>query len=138
MDALLGGLPGGPSDQQQARELATLPMRLGGLGVRSARRIAPAACWASWADSLHMMQSRLPEVADAIIQRLVHVPEPGGCLHELKSAGNALDHHGFVSRPGWIQPDHLPCKPLNLPSGHTDGNTTRPPLLNTISGGPCC
>ena len=69
----------------------------------SERRIAPAAYWVSWADALHMMQRRLPEVADAIIQRLVHVPELGGCLHELKSVGNALDHHGFVSRPGWIQ-----------------------------------
>ena len=42
---------------------------------------------------------------------------------------------GFSCR--W-EPDHLPCKPLNLASGHTDGNTTRPPLLNTISGRPWC
>ena len=79
-------------DHRTNRELATLPMRLGGLGVRSARRIGIlGGCTAH------------DEVADAIIQRLVHVPEPGGCLHELNSAGNALDHHGFVSRPGWIQ-----------------------------------
>ena len=96
------------------------------------------------------MQSRLPEVADAIIQRLVHVPEPGGCLHELHSAGNALDHHGFVSRPGWIQlslgprpPPMQAVEPGEWPHGwqyyaHTDGNTTRPPLLRNISGGPWC
>ena len=33
----------------ETQQLATLPMRVGGLGLRSAVRCAPAACWASWA-----------------------------------------------------------------------------------------
>ena len=31
-----------------ANDIATLPMRLGGLGIRSAARTAPVAYWASW------------------------------------------------------------------------------------------
>ena len=42
---------------QQTRDLASLPCRLGGLGLRSATRGAPAAHWASWADSLPMVDS---------------------------------------------------------------------------------
>ena len=91
-----------------------------GLGVRSARRIAPAA--------------------DAIIQRLVHVPELGGCLHELNSAGNALDHICQPSRVDSVVVGSQTTSHASryLGSGHTDGNTTRPPLLSTISGGPWC
>ena len=58
MKSLLGGLPGEPQEKEDACRLATLPMRMGGLGLRSATRMAPAAYWASWADALHMVQAR--------------------------------------------------------------------------------
>ena len=60
---------GGHSDIQEreaARRVASLPMRLGGLGFRSARRMAPAAYWASWADCLSMLSQRLPDVTEHI------------------------------------------------------------------------
>ena len=41
-----------------ARHIATLPMRLGGLGLRAATRTAPGAFWVSWADVLHMIDKR--------------------------------------------------------------------------------
>ena len=44
---LLGRMPGNTTQQEMARDIATLPMRLGGLGFRSATRMAPAAFWAS-------------------------------------------------------------------------------------------
>ena len=44
-------LPGDRHDQEMAHNIASLPMRMGGLGLRRALRIAPGACWASWADS---------------------------------------------------------------------------------------
>ena len=53
MDNLLGGLPGEVHEQEVARNIASLPMRMGGLGIRSAQRMAPGAYWASWADALH-------------------------------------------------------------------------------------
>ena len=55
MDALFGGLPGDAGQQEMAHTLASLPMRLGGLGLRSAARMALAAYWASWADALPMI-----------------------------------------------------------------------------------
>ena len=46
---------------------STLPLSLGGLGLRSARRTCVAAYWASWADALPMIQERHPTVADQIV-----------------------------------------------------------------------
>ena len=43
---LLGGIP--DENDEEVHELATLPMRMGGLGLRSVERCAPAAFWASW------------------------------------------------------------------------------------------
>ena len=39
----------------ETRDIATLPMSLGGLGVRSALRTSKAVRWASWADCLPMI-----------------------------------------------------------------------------------
>ena len=50
--------------------LAQLPMRLGGCGLRSALRTAPAAWWASWADTLLMIRARDPEEAEKLYQQL--------------------------------------------------------------------
>ena len=46
------------SPDHRAAEVASLPLRHGGLGLRSAQRIHPAAHWASWADALAMIQQR--------------------------------------------------------------------------------
>ena len=54
---LLDGLPAG-DEVAEIQELATLPMRMGGLGLRSAVRCAPAAYWASWADALGDLDKR--------------------------------------------------------------------------------
>ena len=78
-------------------------MRLGGLGLRSAQRVAPGACWASRADALHMIHERLPSVARTITLKLLDDAEHDGCLGELKRATALLDHHGFVGRPEWEQ-----------------------------------
>ena len=43
MDDLLGGLTGGEDEKEVAHLVASLPMRLGGLGLRSAHRMAPGA-----------------------------------------------------------------------------------------------
>ena len=76
-----------------------MPMRMGGLGLRSATRMSPAPYWASWADALHMISQRLPEVANDIVTQLAG--EPVGCLAELQGAANDLDRCGFVERPSW-------------------------------------
>ena len=78
-------------------------MRLGGLGLRSAVRMAPAAFWASWADALHMLHERLPQLAVTTVERLDGEHDVGGCLMELRRAADGLDRQGFVGRPSWVE-----------------------------------
>ena len=66
MGSLLEGLPRNLHQRHEAEQLASLPMRMGGLGLRSACRVAPAAYWASWADALPMFLDRLPAVAQSV------------------------------------------------------------------------
>ena len=72
-----------------ARNITTLPMRVGGLGSRSAVRTAPGAFWASWADALPMLQQRLARLTGQVMHHLSH-PDALGCLGELQES---------VSRP---------------------------------------
>ena len=83
-----------------AQHITTLPMRMGGLGLRSAMRTAPGAYWASWADALHMLQQRLPQFTGLVVHHLSH-PNASGCLGELQESASRLDRDGFVSRPRW-------------------------------------
>ena len=55
---LLGKEHSATQESRRAKSVATLPLRSGGLGLRSAVRIGPAALWASWADTLPMMAAR--------------------------------------------------------------------------------
>ena len=47
------GLTGKEEDKMVAHQFASLPMRLGGLGLWSVVRMALAAFWSSWADALN-------------------------------------------------------------------------------------
>ena len=95
------------------REAASLPLQWGGLGLRSAARLAPAAHWASWSDCLAMVQARHPDVAEA----LVHALEEGGgqnvVLQEVVACRNQLRECG-AKVPGWrdlaagARPEPLP------------------------------
>ena len=99
---VMGTWPGTAEQQAVARQIATLPMKLGGLGLRSARWMAPAAFWASWADAMPMLSTRLPTLTDQIIEHL----ENGGvgchCLQELTESTLRLDRSGFLNRPEWL------------------------------------
>ena len=61
LQACLGGEP--LDDAPHAWPIATLPAVLGGLGLQSAQRTAPAAYWAAWADALPVMRARAPDLA---------------------------------------------------------------------------
>ena len=133
MTALLGALPGTEEQITIARDITTLPMRLGGLGLRSAGRTAPGAYWASWADALRMLRDRLPAATEEI---LAHSSgEPEGCLHELQTASGILDREGFVGRPSWQE---LRAGARPPPPPLTVDPTTRLPLPNTTFGRPQC
>ena len=64
--------------------LAAVPA---GFGLASAARVAPAACWAAWADVLPVMAARLPAFAAACVATL----QQGG-------AGAACMSHTAVDR----------------------------------------
>ena len=73
-----------PVDQcdEVVRHTASLPLVLGGLGLRSAERTRFAALWASWADCLPMVYARHPVVAIQLAlhsEGLPHTP----CLSEV-------------------------------------------------------
>ena len=68
--ALLQQVPGEVEEQNFAREIATLPLRMGGLGLRSGTRCAAAAYWASWADALAMISQRNPGVANLVVRTM--------------------------------------------------------------------
>ena len=88
------------SAEMHSPELATLPMRLGGLGVRSAARTAIAAFWASWADAIEMIQQRCPQLAADILAELSNGPSTP-CLLELEAAEQQLRREQILDRPTW-------------------------------------
>ena len=61
--------------QDSARSAATLPVVLGGLGLRSALRTRSSAFWASWADCLPMVFKRYPDLVADFVDQLEGVPE---------------------------------------------------------------
>ena len=101
-ETLWGGLPGSVEEKHAARKLATLPLRLAGLGLRFAERTAPAAYWASWADAFAVVDARAPQVAAAALADLESPVSNSSCLAELRTATRLLERQGFVERPTWV------------------------------------
>ena len=86
----------------QSWRLASLPLRLGGAGLRSAERTAQGAYWAAWADALAMLQERQPDWARRICSALEGEAEAGAsCTTEAEAAGRLLDEEGWTQRPSW-------------------------------------
>ena len=98
---LLQQLPGSDEELREAEMVARLPMRMGGLGLRSAERCADAAYWASWADALEMIHQRTPAIADMVVRAMEDEAPAHGCLSDLQIAARRLDNEGFWWRPSW-------------------------------------
>ena len=67
-ETLLACIGGGPPTipdhaNELTRSLASLPAALMGLGLTSAKRSAPVASWAAWADALSVLHTRQPVFA---------------------------------------------------------------------------
>ena len=121
--ALLDHPDGEREDVHWARMVAQLPLRLGGLGLRSAVRVAPAAYWASWADCLEMIQRRHPVLAAMFTNALsAEAPSPAPCLHELQPGRVTIVLPGRTWRGGSGR-DNRRGSPV---SGPTVGSFMRP------------
>ena len=53
-----------------ARLISFLPVVQGGLGLRSMALLSPAAYWAAWADVLPIVEERVPDLAERVMQEL--------------------------------------------------------------------
>ena len=101
--ALLEKAPLAERRDTHAEKVATLPQRLGGLGLRSAVRTSAAAYWASWADTLPMIQQRCPALAAKVLEELEK--GVGSSATSCVAAGIAkatLEHEGYGTCP-WRQ-----------------------------------
>ena len=76
------------------------PLAHGGLGLRSAERSRVAAHWASWADTMPMIQERHPAVAELIIGSLQGGPN-SPCLVAVQNAALELDGEEGFEVPEW-------------------------------------
>ena len=107
MTPLLEGLTGDAQQQDVARRVATL---------RSARRMAPAASWASWVD---------------LIIAALELDEAPGCLGELQQQECSTV---VVLLVGQVGPS-FGSRP-SAPADHELGEWTRPPPSNFTFGRP--
>ena len=96
---LLGGVP--PQEAAQARAVAELPAALGGLGLLSATRTAPAAYWAGWADALPVLRQRLPEFAETCVRLLAKGGGGAPSLQRAAEARTLLQTEGWHTCPAW-------------------------------------
>ena len=82
-----------------SRDTATLPLAMGGMGLRSAMRTRSPACWASWGDCLSMIRARHPEV---VTQLLAHLQNPGHppCLRQAEFWSECLGLPTKLGRSG--------------------------------------
>ena len=92
--------------------VSTLPMRMGGLSLRSVNRTAPAASWASWADALPMIASRNRAAYEIIHSTLVGDAPAPGCLGNWFQLAKSSPRKAFrTSLLGLIsQRDHVPLR----------------------------
>ena len=91
----------------QTWNVGSLPLSLGGLGLRSAVRGRSAVYWSSWADGLHMIRRRHALVADLIIRELssdvgFNAPSWEALADGVRPEVNSLDDAGpGMPQHGW-------------------------------------
>ena len=101
-----------------ALQIAQLPFQQGGLNLRSGVALAPAAYWASWADTQPVLHRQLPTLAGEILARLRAREPAGPALSGVLQAQDALTTAGFRP-PSWEDLLDNPAPPSSLDlSGH--------------------
>ena len=91
---------------EEARKVATLPLRGGGLGLRSAVRTGPVACWALWADTLPMMAARCPTLAEKLLLELEKEDSRVASTQAATEAKQRLLAEGYHDCPSWREVYH--------------------------------
>ena len=108
-------LPASTGADPIAKSTASLPLSMGGLGLRDASRTSELAFWASWADCLSMIRKRHPEVALEMVRQLNGV-DACPSLHAGIQVSERVDWgRGFrTSHVGrsceWFATSHTRCR----------------------------
>ena len=118
-----------------ARDIASMPARMGGLGLRSAARMAQAAFWASWVNALPVIKQKQPALAATIKGELLSSTSEGA-IAEAATARTQLELRG-ADLPTWekrrVASSHPPGRSGPMPqTWHTVGNVRLVHLLNLI------
>ena len=83
--------------------VATLPLALGGLGLRSALRSRQSVYWASWADTLPIVRARHPPTAVSLVEFLTAGVGPVSLMSTEVARRDLLGvWWGSHFRHGWI------------------------------------
>ena len=104
--ALLGEVGGGQEAPEApvalAQSLGQLPGTMGGIGLTSAVRLAPAAYWAAWADALPVMAARRPDAAARCVAELAAGSAARApALRAANAAADQLRAAGWATIPAW-------------------------------------
>ena len=123
------------------RDVGTLPLSLGGMGLRNTERTSPPAYWASWADCLSMLRARHPDVAALCVDQMQNPRGPPSLEGAQTAAGHLSGVEGFQVT-SW-EDLAMVCAPQNLSrtilnqGGAEEGGSMKVPLgLNDSTGGP--
>jgi len=109
-------LPEGPM------RAAQLPTRFGGLGLRSAAADRHAAHWASWCDTLPVLQARAPAAAARMLRAL-----QGPVVNHTPSIAAAQQSAAYLRSQGYAAPqwDAVPAAPPAVPRNDEAGDHLR-------------
>ena len=88
-------------EREESQRVTILPTRMGGLRLRYATRCAEAACWASWAEALHMVGQRNPEVAEMVVLTVSQREPPPAAFGRSRSSGCAA-LPWVISTASWL------------------------------------
>ena len=91
------------SESELAKQIASMPARSGGLGLRLASRTAIAAFWASWADALPMLEARCPTLMASLAVELEQVTSAVPVVSELNAASDSPRAEGLHCLPKWAE-----------------------------------
>ena len=81
-----------------ARKVASLPARMGGLGLRSAVRTSPAAFWAAWVDNAPILVEKALRVRELFLHELT-AAAPTECIKAFQASEVVLYGDGCLDMP---------------------------------------
>ena len=127
-----------PDQGEDVVGAASMPLVLGGLGLPPPCRVSQPAYWASWADALHVIHNRHPEVAAQLVTAVDDEPSHDFCAPRRELGGMWRVSWGSNLPVGRRPPRERDPKPENptcvsLVQFAKDGSTKPAPVWDNTS-----